>query len=370
MTAVGFEWKMIPSADIEGYRLYRIRSGKAKGRLKRVAQIDDRYSSHYVDTGLKPGVEYLYQMSTYDAKGFESRQSKPVSVKTLPMIPSVSFVRAIANLPNRIKIIWRPHQDLRVVSYVVERAHVTEPEKWKRLTVVKNRLSAEYIDKDLGEKEVYLYRIRVKLCNGLVSKPSTEVKAITKPLPKPPVDVKATTNLPHMIHLRWKASPTSDVVYYKVYRSPFAIGFYSYRAKTTNTFYDDKVSEDGKVYYYKISAVDKDGLESPLPKTPVYGKTLDKPSAPIITAAKISFNQAIITWEPGDSRADRYDVIRTNWDDLRIKKKVYKNIYGTKFVDKSMRPGIKYTYRIIEIDKNGLRSESSKPVELFISIKE
>ncbi len=369
MTAVGFEWKMIPSAQIEGYRLYRAKSG-AGAKLKRVAQIDDRYSSHYVDTHLQPGTEYLYQMSTYDAKGFESRQSDPVRVKTLPMIPSVSFVRAITNLPNRIKVIWRPHQDPRVTAYVVERARVADPEEWKRVATVENRLSAEYIDRDLGEKEIYLYRIRVKLCNGLVSAPSTAVKAITKPLPKPPSGLKATTDLPRMIHLEWKPSPTPDVVYYKVYRSPFSLGFYSYRAKTTNTFYDDKVDEDGKIYYYKISAVDKDGLESPLPDTPVLGSTLVKPSAPVITAAKIAFDQAIIIWEPGDARADRYDVIRTHWEGLSRKKKVYKNIYGTKFVDKFMKPGVKYTYRVVEIDKNGLRSDPSEPVELFIATKE
>ncbi len=49
------------------------------------------------------------------------------------------------------------------------------------------------------------------------------------------------------------------------------------------------------------------------------------------------------------------------------KEKVFTNIYGTKFVDKTMAPGIKYTYRIVAIDKNGIESEPSKPVELYIA---
>ncbi|WP_300363311.1 hypothetical protein [Hydrogenimonas sp.] len=367
MTAVGLEWQMVPSMKIEGYRLYRLDPNSEEKKLKRIAQIKDRYSTHYVDTKLTPDTEYIYQMSTYDKEGYESKQSAPVRVKTAPMIHSVSFVRAITDLPNRIKLIWRPHQDLRVVGYIVERASVSKPNEWKKIAEIKNRLSAEYMDKKLGDGEVYIYRVRVKLCNGLVSEPSTPVKAITKPLPQMPGHLSASHDLPKTIHLEWKASPTPDVVYYKIYRAPFEIGFYSYRAKTEGTSFEDHVPEDGKIYYYKVTAVDKDGLESPMPDAPVIGSTLAKPSPPAITAAKIAFNQAIITWTPIDDRAEKYNVIRTHWEGLSKKEKVFTNIYGTKFVDKTMAPGIKYTYRIVAIDKNGIESEPSKPVELYIA---
>ncbi len=366
MTAVGLEWQMVPSAAIEGYTIYRLDPNSEEKKLKRIAEVDDRYSTHYVDAGLKPGSEYIYQMATFDKEGAESRQSAPVRVRTAPMIHSVSFVRAITDLPHRIKVIWRPHNDLRVVGYVVERAEVTKPEEWKKQAEIKNRLSAEYMDKNLGDGEVYMYRIRVKLCNGLVSGPSQPVKAITKPLPKPPSDLHASTDLPKTIRLTWKPSPTSDVVYYKVYRAPFAIGFYSYRAKVEGTAFEDHVPEDGKLYYYKVTAVDKDGLESPMPEAPTIGQTLAKPAPPTITAAKIAFNQAIITWEPSDHRAEKYNVIRSHWEGLGRKKKVFTNIYGTKFVDKTMTPGVKYTYRVVEIDRNGLESAPSEPVDLYL----
>ncbi len=366
MTAVGLEWQMVPDLKIEGYRIYRLDPNSEEKKLKRIAQISDRYSTHYVDTKLRPGTEYIYQMSTYDKEGFESKQSAPVRVRTAPMIHSVSFVRAITDLPNRIKLIWRPHQDMRVVGYVIERATVKYPEKWEKQGEVKNRLSAEYMDKNLGDGEVYIYCVRCKLCNGLVTGPSQPVKAITKPLPLPPSELQASMDLPKKIRLSWKPSPTRDVVYYKVYRAPFAIGFYSYRAKVEGTSFEDQVGEDGKEYYYKVTAVDKDGLESEMPEAPVVGATLGKPAAPTVTAAKIAFNQAIITWEPVDNRADHYNVIRTHWEGLSKKKKVFTNIYGTKFVDKTMRPGVKYTYRIVEVDVHGIESDPSKEVELYL----
>ncbi len=367
MTAVGLEWQMVPSMKIEGYRLYRLDPNSEEKKLKRVAEIEDRYSTHYVDTKLTPGTEYVYQMSTFDKDGYESRQSAPVHVKTAPMIHSVSFVRAITDLPNRIKLIWRPHQDLRVVGYVVERASVSKPGDWKKQADIKHRLSAEYMDKNLGDGEVYMYRIRAKLCNGLLTHPSQPVKAITKPLPLMPGELKATTDLPKTIRLTWEPSPTADVVYYKLYRAPFALGFYSYRAKVEGTSFEDHVEEDGKLYYYKVTAVDKDGLESQMPESPVIGSTLAKPSPPSITAAKIAFNQAIITWTPVDNRAEKYTIIRTHWEGLSKKEKIFTNIYGTKFVDKTMSPGVKYTYRVLEVDKNGIESKPSEPVELYIA---
>ena len=366
MTTVGLEWRMVPDLRVEGYRIYRKDPDAKTMKLKQVAEIKDRYSSHFVDTGLKPGSTYVYQMATFDENGNVSPQSSPVQVRTMPMIHSVSFVRAITDLPNRIKIIWRPHQDFRVVGYIVERASVSHPEKWEKEATIKHRLSAEYIDKTLGDGEVYMYRVRCKLCNGEITDPSEPVKAITKPLPMPPSEIKASMNLPKRVHLTWKPSATSDVVYYKVYRAPFAMGFYSYRAKVDGTAFDDHVEDDGATYYYKVTAVDKDGLESPMPDSPVVGSTLGKPLAPTVTSAMLQGNRAVISWAPVDTRADHYRVIRTYWNGLSKVKKSFTNIRGTTFTDTTMMPGIKYTYTVLEVDPNGIVSDPSRSVELYI----
>ena len=366
MTAIGLEWKMVPDLSIEGYDIYRLDPGSEDKKLKRVARIDDRYSTHYVDTKLKPGTEYIYQMATYDKNGDESLQSAPHRVRTAPMIPSVSFVRAITQLPHRIKLIWRPHQDFRVVGYVIERADVRHPEKWEKIATVKNRLSAEYMDKNLGDGVVYMYRVRCKLCNGLITPPSEAVKAITKPLPLPPVEIHATHDLPRMIRVTWKPSPTPDVVYYKVYRAPFAIGFYTYRAKVKGTEFDDRIGEDGKEYYYKVTAVDKDGLESEMPEAPVVGATLGRPLPPLVTTAQVVGGHVELAWQPRDDRARGYEVIRSHWDGLIKKKKIFKNLTQPHLSDLSVSPGVKYTYQVIEIDANGIKSEPSKGVDVYL----
>jgi len=35
-----------------------------------------------------------------------------------------------------------------------------------------------------------------------------------------------------------------------------------------------------------------------------------------------------------------------------------------------MKPGVKYRYRIVEIDRFGLRSDPSEPVDLYIEAKQ
>ena len=364
--AVGLEWKMAPAPDVHGYYLYRAVAGGQNTKLQRVAKIDDPYASHYVDKALKPATEYVYQMSTYDEDGDESRQSAAVRVRTMPPVGPVSFVRAITNLPKRIKVIWRPHNDLRVVGYVIERATVKNHDTWKKRKEIANRLSAEFIDKELGSGDVYIYRVRAKLCDKSLTAPSEAVKAITKPLPKPPFDVLVSSNLPRRIHVEWKPSPTPDVVYYKVYRSPFASGFYKYRAKVKTTVYDDHVSESGKIYYYKITAVDKDGLESPMLDAPSIGKTLERPVPPTIISSGLRNGKPMIQWSVNDHRAIKFRVVRTYWSGLTKKKRSFENIHGRQFVDSTALPGIKYTYIVKAIDNHKIESHDSNKVEIFV----
>ena len=77
--------------------------------------------------------------------------------------------------------------------------------------------------------------------------------------------------------------------------------------------YSDIVNEDGKSYFYKVSSVDKDGLESDLNINPSMGTTLPKLSKPIITLAQIQGERAILNWQPGDRRAVSYVVHRNNF---------------------------------------------------------
>ena len=357
---IGFEWTPIHDDRVEGYYIYRVEGGNSK----RIATIKDKYVSHYVDTKLKPETTYNYRMSTYSSSKKESEPSSMVSVTTTGTIESVPFLKAITGLPSRIKLVWRPHPMDRVESYIIERSELKSNE-WKEIARIEGRLNAEYIDKDLKDNHFYRYRVKVKTYDGIISKPSDVVEATTKPLPKSVIGVGASTDLPKKIILKWEPVIQEDLSFYKIYRSSNSMMFYSYYGKTTATEFEDLINENGTNYYYKIVAVDVDGLESPEPKNAVMGTTLAALAAPKVSSVKQEGNSIALSWV-GDEHAVKYNLTREFEEAGSTKKQNFTGIFEPHYYDTDTMPGVTYTYKITAIDKYGIASENSDAITITI----
>lgn len=361
ITETGFEWKPNYDARVEGYYVYRSNPKVMTGKLERIAILKDRYSTHFVDTKLLPQTRYYYRFSTYSKEGRESVPSDMITVDTKKMIPSVAFLQAIVGLPNRVKIVWRPEDYPRVASYIIERNDLSSTE-WKQIAEVNGRLSAEYIDAGLKDNYLYRYRIKVKTFDGLVSNPSDIVEAHTKPLPPIVDNLRATNDQPKKIVLSWDPSKIPDFSYYKIYRAINPILFYSYYAKTKDTKFEDLVNENGKTYYYKVTAVDVDGLESLRQDSAVAGTTLGKPQEVSITSANQDGQSIMLTWSSSDNRAVSYNIIK----EYGSKKENLTGITSFSYQDKDVIPGVDYKYSIVALDKYGLESSPSEPIVVTI----
>ena len=353
---IAFEWTPIYADRVAGYNLYRMEGSS----MKRVAVIKDKYVSHHVDTGLQPDTEYSYRMTTYSADKRESSPSPIVTVRTAGKIEPVEFVSAITGLPNRVKLVWKPHSAERVESYIIERNEFKK-DKWEEIATVNGRLSAEYIDKDLKDNYVYRYQVKAKTFDGIVSKPSQMVEAHTKPLPLDIVGVKATNDLPKKILLTWTASTTNDFAHYKIYRSPNASFMYSYHGKTTVPEFEDLINDNGKTYYYKVVAVDTDGLESKMPSGPIAGSTLASLRAPSVSSVRNDASSVSISWG-GDPNAVKYTVTRDGGGN----KQTFTGVAESHFTDSTAVQGVAYKYNIIAIDKFGIASNPSDTVSITI----
>ncbi len=360
--SIALEWTPVYDERIEGYYLYRGQGSK----LKRIAKIEDRYRSHYLDKNLKPDTIYEYRLSTYDKMGKESKASPVAKAKTLPIPESVSFLEAIDHLPREVKLIWRPHPFQRVEWYIIERSEPNN-EKWQQRAILKGRLNAEYIDKDLKDNHIYYYRVRVKTCDGILSKPSKVVKANTKPRPSVVRGLAATKNLPKKIIVQWQPNPEPDIDHYNVYKSIFEIGPYIVAAKTKRTEYVDLIDEDGAKRYYKVTAVDSDGLESFKQDVPAVGQTLPKPLPPVIDEQRFENGTLYLRWESPDGRAVKYIVKKIEKKGF-LKENVYTftNIQSTTFTDAGLKPGVKYIYTVIAVDKYGIQSKPSKEIVIKV----
>ena len=366
MNAIAFEWKPIEDERVVGYYIYRSmpEAKESDNKLHRLTSIENRYSTHYVDTDVKPGMNYLYRFSSFNTQGHESQPSKTIQASTKALFPSVSYFKSVGNLPRMAKLLWRPHTNIKVNRYILERSTLQDP-KWEEIATIEGRLQAEYIDSELEDNSVYKYRLLSVTYDGVVSTPSDIAKVITKPLPHPIKNLKASSNLPKKITISWDPSEIADFSHYNIYRSSSADGHYEYYVKSKENSFIDTLKEDGVQYFYKVSAVDKDGLESKLQDVAVAGSTLTKPQTPSFLEASLQDNKVQLSWQQGDSRNVSYVLVKTtqlSW--LKKSEEEIVNISTTHYVDINLKPHTLYSYQIIGVDEYGIRSNASKPVEI------
>jgi fibronectin type 3 domain-containing protein len=364
MKTVAFEWKSITDQRVTGIYVYK-KSPKNKDikELEYYDTIDTRYSTHYVDRNVEPDKKYSYAFRVF-SKDAQGVNSKVFVVNTLPVLQSVSWIHSIGGLPRIAKIIWRPHVSERVASYIIERK-TFEDKAWDQIDELSGRLNAEYIDSGLEDNHVYMYRIRVKTYDGIISTPSQIVKSVTKPLPQSVLSIEATKNLPKIIRLKWTPSTQKDFKNYYLYRAEDVDGSYELIAKLYNPKFTEKINEDGKVYFYRVSVVDKDGLESEHEKNTVMGMTLTKPKAPAVVEAKLLGSKIELKWAKSDPRTTSYIVVKKSkkgWFDEVVKE--FKGLKQTSFVDSDIKADTLYTYIIYSVDKNAIVSEPSIEVQI------
>ena len=364
INSVAFEWKPTLDPNVEGYYIYRGQVNTDDGTPSRIAKIDSRYVSHYVDDRLKSGVEYMYQFATYNKKNEPSDRSEIIYAKT-NIVEPVTFVNAISNYPRQVKVIWRPHSSQKIKYYIVERNDATST-KWENIGRVENRLMAEYLDTGLEDNRIYRYRVKAVTFDGIESAPSDISEATTKELPPTITGLKATTDLPKKIKLTWDSVFVKDFIHFKIYRSFLQIGPYLNIGTADGVVFEDEVKDDGKVYFYKVVAVDKDLLESPRQDNGVMGSTLGKPKKPYIKSAFIEGTTVVLSWEAGDDRAIEYTLYKSTGGFFE-KPTIIEGIKENSFTDNDVLPGQKYLYWISAKDINGIHSDSTEKIELLLS---
>jgi len=368
MKSIAFEWHSLSNPNVEGIYIYKkvpTKENAASTKLEYYDTIDNRFQTHYVDTDVEPNSKYRYAFKTF-SKNSEGRQSEVIEVSTLPVLNSVAWLTTIQDMPRSAKILWRPHSSERVKSYIIERKTLQNPE-WKELATLNGRLNAEYLDSDLEDNYVYMYRIFVVTYDGIKSTPSKVVKVITKALPKRVEGIKASTNMPKSINISWNPSKDKDFERYYLYRSENIDGHYDLIAKLYNNHYTDKINEDGKSYFYRVSAVDKSGLESKHDEKSIQGMTLIKPAAPTVVEANMIDNKIELQWNKVDPRSVSYTITKKTFDSwFKSTQQDIRGIRGERYEDTAIKSDTTYRYTVQSVDKYGITSEPSLEVEVKV----
>ena len=367
MNSVAFEWNKLENPKVKGIYIYKHLKGDKNSKDDFYKAIDNRFATHFVDQSIEPNSEYVYYFKTF-SKDAHSKPSKTFSVKSLEALNSVSWLYAVSDMPRSVKLLWRPHTNPRVHSYVIYRKDLTQ-RNYEEIATVDGRLSAEYIDTDLLDNREYQYRIKVLTYDDILSKQSDVVSAVTRALPKSIENIKATKNLANSIKISWDKSSSKYFHQYYVYRSESADGSYELIATLYNNHFLDKIQKDGKEYFYRVTAVDVDSLESTYDSKPVVGISLTKPKAPIYVKATLEQDAINVTWTKNDKRTVAYKVVRIeqrNWFKKVIKE--FKNIEQESLKDTTIKKGYQYSYEVYALDKHGIVSKPNASNEILVPL--
>lgn len=373
INAIGFEWENITDTRVNGLYIYKRNESAGKSTEESDVEsapvyyktLETRFKTHYVDTEVTPDTKYSYYFKTYSDDA-ESLDSEITYVNTLPILESVAWIQSIQNMPRSAKIIWRPHTNQKVESYIIERSTI-EDNEWTELARIHGRLNAEYIDNGLKDKHTYKYRIRVLTFDDIISTPSEIVKVVTKPLPITVRSIVATKDLPKKIKLTWEESTIKDFTNFNVYRSENIDTDYELVEKTTETTFIDYIDEDGKEYYYRVSVIDQDDLESKHDEVSAFGSTIPRPVAPTLVKAILieDDNLVHLVWTKSDVRTKLYTVVKTHKEGwFKTIKESFTHLEDEKFTDTNISRGYTYNYYILSIDENSISSKPSQEVEV------
>lgn len=369
VNAIALEWEPIEDQRVRGIYIYKVNlDDTQESKDEYYDTVESRFSTHYFDSKIKPDSKYGYYFRTYSDEA-QSRKSDITAISSLPPMESVTWIHSIQNMPRSAKIIWRPHTNEKVKSYIVQRKTLEE-DKWKDIITIDGRLNAEYIDRNLKDNFAYKYRLRVLTYDNIISKPSQEVTVVTKELPKELTKITASTDLPRKIEIKWEKSDSKDFLLYRLYRSSRIDDNYRIVIDTKENSYIDLIEEDGKEYFYRVSVFDRDKLESIYKNHSVLGKTLIKPNTPSMVEAKVIDGKVVISWTNSDKRVKSYS-IQKRYKKSFVESSVedFENIQDLKFIDSEIQGDKVYYYRVFSVDVNGIKSEPSIEIELKIDNK-
>jgi fibronectin type 3 domain-containing protein len=368
---------------LKGYKLFRAKVeqgpylevanilGKNLGiGMDASSTLDKLFKVTFMDKGLADGEDYYYQAVAYNEKNLESEFSCPMKVTTIPIVNGLT---AQGDLVREVVLTWEQINSSFISGYYVYRSMMedgsfTKMKKIEAAAIGQGR-QIQYADREgLGDKMCYYYRVTAFEDPETETSPSVTVSAFTKGKPPTPQGLKAGSGLVKRIELTWTVSPQPEVEGYNLYWSKEKFGKYTLLKKIEgrlNAAYTDSARGfekigDNTTYFYAIRASNKVDVESE-PTDVVQGTTKAVPAKPQgLKGESHKVREAPLSWSANpESDIDTYHVYRASGPGGGEFARIAKVQGKTNHVDKDLKDGTSYRYRILAEDKDGLIGECS-----------
>jgi len=192
---------------------------------------------------------------------------------------------------------------------------------------------------------------------------SVKLKNVEKDnIPDPPRDLRATSRT-GQVRIEWSYDNPQNIIGFKVYRAREEGGPYLLIGTVFDTSFVDKNLPLKETFFYKIKAVDDNGVESTFSEL-IQARSIGGPLPPIFLSVESDIKATQLKWmaRPGSNLAG-FKVYRKEINEQQFKEVASLSGNVTTYTDTGLRDGTTYRYALTAIDSEGIESEFSQIIE-------
>ena len=336
-------WNAVSGAT--SYRVFR-----SESRGSGYSLLGTTTATSYVNTGAAVGKTYYYRVKAVNSVG-TSGYSNIVSGKAKTAAPAAPSVTAGNSSTGKPKLTWN------AVSGAVKYEVYRSTRQNSGYSLLGTTTSTSYVNTGASTGTTYYYRVKAVNRNGMASGYSNIVSGKAKAAAPAAPSVTAGNSSTGKPRLTWKA--VSGAVSYRIYRSESRGTGYSLLGTTSSTSYVNTGAAAGKTYYYRVKAVNRDGMASGYSNI-VSGKAkAAAPAAPSVTIGNSSTGKPQLTWK-AVSGAVSYRIYRS--ESRGTGYSLLGTTSSTSYVNTGAAAGKTYYYRVKAVNRDGMASGYSNIV--------
>ena len=331
-------WKAVSGAT--SYRVFR-----SESRGSGYSLLGTTTATSYTNTGAAVGKTYYYRVKAVNSVG-TSGYSNIVSGKAKTAAPAAPSVTAGNSSTGKPQLTWK------AVSGAVKYEVYRSTRQNSGYSLLGTTTSTSYVNTGASTGTTYYYRVKAVNRNGMASGYSNIVSGKAKAAAPAAPSVTAGNSSTGKPRLTWNA--VSGAVSYRIYRSESRGTGYSLLGTTSSTSYVNTGAAAGKTYYYRVKAVNRDGMASAYSNI-VSGKaTLPAPVLNI--GLSVSSGKPMLAWDavPG---ATSYRIYRSTSRGTGYS--LLATTTSTSYVNTSAAKGTTYYYRVKACNAAGLSPYSN-----------
>lgn len=267
-------WDDVPDDDFSYFtaKYYPTEDNKA-------VRVITTYSTLGVNiTGLTPDTSYTIEVAAVDIYGNIGEYSEPFEFTTVSdtVAPIIASFRPDPGYYNKsIPLTVTAQDDFNAASVTIQITDSNAKDaEWKDIATIENEKSGEFFNAsytldlaDYADGTIYLRAFATDGAGNVGETSAVYEYIVDKTAPAAPTAFKASSDA-NAIELAWEVYENKvDSVYFSLYRSEEEDGEYTKLLNKSNSInYFDRSAEPGVKYFYKLTAIDAAGNESPMSK--------------------------------------------------------------------------------------------------------